>query len=77
MYSDVLLQFLEHENFAWSFWEATNTNLVKLIVFEEGLCSEQLPSHAIMHLLDDVVVPIFAHVRETAGEYYIPTLLAR
>merc|ERR1719240_1016983 len=41
MHADVLLQFLEDENFAWSLGEATYADLVELVVFEEGLCVDE------------------------------------
>lgn len=37
MDADVFLQFLEHEDFAGSSGEATDANLVELVVLEEGL----------------------------------------
>jgi hypothetical protein len=77
VYSDVFLKFLEDKHFAWCFRVTTNAYLVKLIVFEEGLGTKQFPSHAVMHFLDYIIVPIFAHVGETSSEHNITPLFAR
>ena len=77
MNSDVLLQFLEHENFAWGFGEPANAYLFKFVVFEESLGSKQLPSHVAVHILDDIVVPVLAHVGEASGEDNEATLFYR
>lgn len=76
MYSDVLLQFLEDENFAWCFRKSANADFLELVILEEGLRPEQLPSHAVMHLLDDIVVPVLTHVGEPRRKYNIASLLA-
>ena len=74
---DVLLQLLEHENFAWGFREPANAYLHKFVVFKESLGGKQFPSHFVVHFLDDFVVPVLAHVGEASGEDNEATLFYR
>lgn len=62
MYSDVFLKLLEDENFAWSFRKSANADFFQFVILEEGFGSEQFPSHAVMHFLDNIIIPVLAHV---------------
>jgi len=73
----LILYLLENKHFAWCPGKAANRHTVEHIVLEESVCCDELPSHVLLHLLDDLVVPVQAHVREAGSEYDISALLHR
>merc|ERR1719409_1625726 len=57
--------------------EATNADFIELVVLEEGLGSNEVPPAALMHVLDDLVVPVVPHIAETSSEHSVATFLHR
>jgi len=69
------LSFLEDEEFHWCAGKAADADLLKLIIFKEGLSGEECPPTIVVHLFDHVVVPVLAHIAEASGKNYEAALL--